>query len=124
MTTVETLNGLSRLLLAYVFLSSGGLKVFLDTPALVKEWGTSVAEQPAFGVRVLGMVEILAGIVLVVPLLLNVPQVMATAGAVIVVMVMAGALVDNIRANKIRSGLLNLALALVAGFVIWTQSSR
>lgn len=120
MTTLEALSGLTRLLLAFVFMSAGSMKIILDSAVLVKEWG-QVMDRPAFNLRVLGAVELLAGLILVMPMMFSISQRIASVGALIVIVVMTGALFEQRRCRVAGQVFLNLVLTGLAGFVLWTH---
>ena len=119
MTTIEVLNALARLLLGFVFLSAGSMKLILDGPNIVKEWGR-IADRPAFNLRVLAAGEILAGSLLVASVMFQMSQWITAVGSVLVVVIMAGAMFEHSRRREFRNVFLNLVLASVAVFVLWT----
>ena len=121
MTTIEALNAIARLILGFVFLSAGSLKLILEGPEMIKEWGR-IADRPAFNLRVLAVVEILAGSLLVASMMFRMPQWIAAAGAALVIVIMAGAMFEYGRRREFRNVFLNLVLASVAAFVLWTPS--
>ncbi|MCP4573580.1 MAG: DoxX family protein [bacterium] len=119
--TVEILDGLTRLLLGFVFMNAGGLKFGLDKAALAREAGTWVDEMPPYGLRMLGALEMMAGFGVILPLIVDLPRLVVTAGAGLMVMVMAGAMVVHGRRGEVWRMVLNIVLAGMALFVLVTR---
>ena len=119
--TLELMNGLSRLLLGFVFMNAGGLKFALDKAALARDAGAWVGEIPETGLRMLGALEIMAGFAVIVPLVVDLPRLMVDAGAGLMVIVMAGAMVVHGRRGEVWRFLVNVVLAGLAVFVLVTH---
>lgn len=120
MATIEIINGVSRLLLGFVFMNAGGLKVGLEKKDLVTEWGAWVGGQPAHALRMIGAAEVTAGALLVLPLALALPVHLAAAGAVTVMAIMAGAVLLHLRRGDRKRVSHALALAALGGVALWT----
>lgn len=119
--TMEILDGLSRLMLGFVFMNAGGLKFGLDKAALVREGGSWVDEIPETGLRMLGSLEIMAGLGVILPLIVDLPRLVVTAGAGLMLIVMAGAMIVHGRRGEVWRMVLNIVLAAMALFVLVTR---
>ncbi len=115
---MDTILWITQGFLAFSFLMAGFMKLtkqkeeLADKMAFVEDFSAST-------VRLIGALEVLAAIGLILPWLLNiVPQLTALA-AVGLILVMIGAIITHIRRKESSMLVVNFALLLMAGFVVW-----
>ena len=108
-----------QFLLAAMFLFHGFM--LQNPPAQVTAnpmLGYVTALQPAFR-RLIGLLEILAGLGLVLPMLFNVLPVLTPLAAVGLVLTMLGAIVMHIRRNEMSNIVFNAVLLILAAVVAY-----
>jgi uncharacterized membrane protein YphA (DoxX/SURF4 family) len=105
--------------LAAVFLSAGLPKIVKPKEELVAPMGEWVNSFPAPGVKLLGLVEILAAVGLVVPPLVGIAPVLSPVAAVGIIAIMAGAIVAHARESAGSKIAMNVVLAVLAAVVVW-----
>lgn len=120
MATLEFAGGLSQLLLGFVFMNVGGLKFGLTKADLMEQGAAWMDDIPEFGLRMLGSLEVMAGVAVLLPLAFDLPRSLVATGAAFMVVVMAGALVAHLRRGEWGRMLLNVALAGMAAFVVFS----
>ncbi len=106
-------------LLAVVFLAGGAVKVVLPKERLASA-GMGFAEDFSAGaVKAIGVLEILAGVGLVLPALLGVAPVLVPLAAVGLALLMAGAIVTHLRRREAQAIVVNVAFLALAALVAW-----
>lgn len=120
MATLEFANGLSQLLLGFVFMNVGGLKYALGRQGFAGRAGHWMDDIPEFGLRMLGALEVMAGAAVVLPLVFNLPAALVTTAAAFMILVMVGGTVVHLRRSEWGRLVLNLALAAMAAMVLLT----
>jgi hypothetical protein len=109
-------------LLALVFAWASIPKVVLSREAVLKLGQKGVAELSTGSMRLVGIIELLAAIGLIVPLLLGIIPILTPLAAVGLIIVMVGAVVVHVRRKE--SPVPNIVLALIAavsavlGFIV------
>jgi hypothetical protein len=108
----------AQMLLASFFALTASLKLVLHYDRLVEimAWAASV---PPPMVRVLGVCELLAAIVVAAPVVTRAPQRVVGWTAVGLGSLMAVATAVHIGHGELRMAAINLAVAALAGFVAW-----
>jgi hypothetical protein len=103
-----------QVLLAFIFLVAGGIKLILPIEMMTKQ----IPLSGAF-LRFIGAAEMLGAIGLILPGLLRIlPKLTALAAAGLVV-IMIGAVVLTLRTGSILQALFPLVTGLLCGFVAW-----
>jgi hypothetical protein len=105
-------------LLAVAMLGAGSLKVITPKEGLADK-GMELGDLPAGAIKAIGVLEVLGGIGLVVPALVNVAPVLVPLAAAGVAVVMAGAVVFHLRRKEIQGSLPAVALLVMAVVVAW-----
>ena len=106
-------------LLAAAFLASGVMKLVQPREKLVAS-GMGFAEVFSTGsVKAIGTLEVLAGVGLVLPALLDIASVLVPLAAVGVVLLMACAMVFHLRRHENQAVVTNLAILALAVLVAW-----
>ncbi|WP_187976448.1 DoxX family protein [Mycetocola sp. JXN-3] len=108
-------------LLALVFIGSGGMKAVSPIPRLSERGMTFVDRYPTAFTRFIGIVEVLGGIGLILPVVTGVAPILTPIAAVGLAIIMIGAIVIQVRHSEpvipvVVLTLLSLASA-VLGFV-------
>ncbi|MEU0495154.1 DoxX family protein [Mycobacterium sp. NPDC006124] len=105
-------------ILALAMLGAGSLK--LITPkAELPDKGMELGELPAWAIKGIGALEVLGGIGLVIPALVNVAPVLVAWAATGVAVMMAGAVVFHLRRKEVTGALPAVGLLVVAVVVAW-----
>lgn len=104
--------------LAVAMLGAGLMKLTQSKDALVQR-GMDLGDVSAASIKGIGAVEVLGGIGLILPALVNIAPVLVPIAAVGVAIVMAGAVVFHLRRKEIQGSLPPLALLIAAVFVAW-----
>lgn len=104
--------------LAVAMLGAGGLKLVTPKDGLADK-GMELGELPAAAIKGIGALEVLGGIGLVVPALVNIAPVLVAWAAVGVAVMMAGAVVFHLRRKEIQGSLPAVALTIMAVVVAW-----
>ncbi|WP_327005121.1 DoxX family protein [Dactylosporangium sp. NBC_01737] len=106
-------------LLAAAFLAGGAVKVALPKEKLAAA-GMGFTEDFSDGVvKAIGVLELLAGVGLVLPALLGVAPVLVPVAAVGVALLMAGAAVTHLRRHEAPAIAVNVAILALAVLVAW-----
>lgn len=108
-------------LLAVGCLASGAKKVVQSRQQLVAGgWGW--ADDFSSGtVRTVGVLEVLAGIGLVLPAAVGIAPVLVPLAALGLVLVMVGAIVTHARRHESNAIVVNVVLLVLAAFVVWAR---
>lgn len=105
--------------LAALLVISGVVKLIKSNDQLVG-MGFGFAEDVGPGlVNLIGVLEVMAGIGLVLPALLDIAPVLVPVAAVGVVLLMIGAMITHIRRDEARVIAPNVALLALAAFIAW-----
>jgi uncharacterized membrane protein YphA (DoxX/SURF4 family) len=104
-------------LVALAFLTAGSMKAFVPLATLSKNmaWVSSV---PAAFVRFIGVAEILGALGLILPLATGIAPWLTVAAAIGLVIVMVSAALFNVSRHETRHIGLDLALLLLALFIV------
>lgn len=106
-------------LLAVAFLASGGMKLVQPREKLVAA-GQGYAEVFSGGaVKAIGVLEVLAGVGLILPAALDIAPVLVPLAAVGLVLLMIGAMVFHLRRHESQGIVTTLVIIALAGFVAW-----
>jgi len=103
-------------LLAALFLFAGGMKLVMPVEDILKQMPLPL---PGWFLRFTAVVELLGGIGLILPWLLNIKPGLTPLAAAGLVIVMIGATVYALAAGEIASVLLPLVVGILAGFVAY-----
>ena len=104
-------------LLAFAFLAAGAMKLLQPRAKLVSS-GMAYAEDLSDGaVKGIGALEVLAGLGLVLPALLDVAEILVPIAAVGVVLLMLGAAATHLRRKEGQMVPINLVLLAIAAFI-------
>jgi hypothetical protein len=106
-------------LLALVFGASGVVKATRDRKRLLDDGITWVEDFPAWAVKAIGILEVLAAIGLVLPAVTGIAPVLTPLAAVGIALVMAGAGVVHFRRGEIAFLGVIAVLFVAAAFVAW-----
>jgi uncharacterized membrane protein len=106
-------------LLALVFGASGVVKATRDRKRLFDDGITWVEDFPAWAVRAIGILEILAAVGLVLPALTGIAPVLSPLAAVGIALLMVGAAVVHGRRGEIAFLGVIAVLFVAAAFVAW-----
>ena len=106
-------------LLAVALLAGGFVKLVQPKEKLIAS-GLGFAEDFSAGaVKAIGALEVLAGIGLILPALLDIAPVLVPLAAVGVVLLMIGAMVVHLRRHENQALVTNLAIIVLAAVVAW-----
>jgi uncharacterized membrane protein YphA (DoxX/SURF4 family) len=105
-----------QVLLALTFIFTGGIKLVMPMEEMLKQM--PIALPPAFLIFT-GIVEVLGGLGVILPWLLNVRPRLTPLAAAGLVIVMIGAVVYTFAAGDQVSALLPALVGLLAAFVAW-----
>jgi uncharacterized membrane protein YphA (DoxX/SURF4 family) len=106
-------------LLAVVFLASGVMKLTGPKEKLATSGMGWVEGFSAGAVKAIGTVEVLAAVGLILPAALDIAPVLVPLAAVGLVVLMAGAIITDLRRQETRVIALPLALLALAAVVAW-----
>ena len=109
--------------LAVAFLAAGVMKLAQPREKLAASGMRWTEDYNASTIRVIGLLEVLAAMGLILPLLLNVVPVLAPLAALGLVALMLGAAYTHARRNEYPMIVGNLLLLLLAVFVAWGRLS-
>jgi|694.fasta_scaffold72452_3 uncharacterized membrane protein YphA (DoxX/SURF4 family) len=88
-------------LLAFVFLAAGAMKLVKSKTELEQQQGMGyVTERSAQEMKLIGLAEVLGGIGLIVPWLLNILPILTPIAAAGLTMIMLGAIVTHVRRKE------------------------
>ena len=105
-----------QILLAVVFILSGGFKLVTPIEEMVKQMPVAL---PGWFLQFIGVCELLGGIAMILPGVLRIKPGLTPLAAVGLVIIMIGATVINMMGPSIGTTLLTLVLALLAAFVAY-----
>jgi uncharacterized membrane protein YphA (DoxX/SURF4 family) len=105
-----------QVLLALTFIFTGGIKLVMPMEEMLKQM--PIALPPAFLIFT-GIVEVLGGLGVILPWLLNVRPRLTPLAAAGLVIVMIGAVVYTVAAGDQVSALMPAVVGLLAAFVAW-----
>ena len=106
-------------LLAVAFLAGGAVKVIQPKEKLVAS-GMGFAEDFSAGsVKAIGVLEVLAGVGLIMPAVLDVAPVLVPLAAVGVVLLMVGAMITHLLRHEARLIVVSLTMLALAALVAW-----
>ena len=105
--------------LAVVFLTGGVVKLIRPREQLAAS-GMGFAEDFSPGaIRAIGVLEILAGVGLILPAALDITPVLVPLAAVGVVLLMIGAIITHLRRHEVMAIVVNLGFLALAFLVAW-----
>lgn len=107
---------IAQILLALIFIFAGVIKLVMPMDEMLKQM--PIALPPAFLIFT-GIVEVLGGLGVILPWLLNMRPGLTPLAAVGLVIVMIGAVVYTIAAGDPAPALIPAAVGLLAAFVAW-----
>ena len=107
-----------QILLALAFLISGGMKATQPREKLAQNMAW-VNDFSATQVRIIGVLEFLAGLGLILPMLTNILPILTPLAAVGLVLTMIGAMITHIRRGENSTLVVNGVLLLLALFVAY-----
>lgn len=107
---------IAQVLLALVFLFAGAIKFITPMDEMLKQ--APIPLPPAF-IIFTGVVELLGGLGVILPWLLNIRPGLTPLAAAGLVIVMIGAVVYTIAAGDLVSALISAVIGLLAAFVAW-----
>jgi uncharacterized membrane protein YphA (DoxX/SURF4 family) len=105
--------------LAFVFVGSGALKLFVPKDKLVAAGQGWAADVDPNAIRGIGAAEVAGAIGLIVPPLAHILPVLAPLAAVGLALTMIGAIVTHARRREYPNVVINLVLLGLALFVAW-----
>ncbi|MFI6458034.1 DoxX family protein [Streptosporangium amethystogenes] len=106
-------------LLAAMFLFAGLTKATQPRENLIAQLGGWVEDFSAGQVKTIGILEVLAGIGLILPALTGILPVLTPIAAAGLVITMIGAIVVHVRRKEYSALGMNLVLLVLAAFVAW-----
>jgi uncharacterized membrane protein YphA (DoxX/SURF4 family) len=106
-------------LLAVVLLGGGAMKLFQPKERLAASRMGFVDDFGAGTVKTIGLLEVLAGVGLILPAVLGIAPVLVPLAAVGVVLLMVGAILTHLRRHEAQAVAVNLAVLALAGLVVW-----
>lgn len=107
---------IAQVLLALIFIFAGGVKLVTPMEEMLQQM--PIALPPAF-IIFTGVVELLGGLGVILPWLLNIRPGLTPLAATGLVIVMIGAVVYTIAAGDPVSALIPAVVGLIAAFVAW-----
>jgi uncharacterized membrane protein YphA (DoxX/SURF4 family) len=116
--TMNEVLWIVQILLALGFLMAGFMKATQPLDKLSKMMGW-INDFPPTIVRVIGVLEILAGIGLIVPMLTNIVPILTPLAAVGLVLTMIGAMITHVRRGEYSRLGVNVVFLLMAAFVAY-----
>ncbi|MFF5111184.1 DoxX family protein [Streptosporangium sp. NPDC000509] len=108
-----------QILLAGMFLIAGLTKATQPREELIPKLGGWVEDFSAAQIKGIGVLEVLAGVGLVLPAVSGILPVLTPLAAVGLVITMIGAIVVHVRRKEYSALVMNVILLLLAGFVAW-----
>ena len=121
MDTIDITMAVSRLVLGWFFLVVGGMQVFLEKDDVVRRLGGWAHGHPDFGLKLIGLAEIVAGAAMVLPLAYVMPAGLDVAAAATIILLMAGSVFEHARRRQYLRLTASALLAGMAGVnVDWT----
>ena len=108
-----------QILLALLFLFSGGTKLVISYDELMKMGSPNQVVLPALFIKFIGVVEVLGGLGLVLPGLLRIKKGLTPLAAIGLTIVMIGAVIITIAGDGIKLAILPLVALLLCVFVAY-----
>ena len=105
-----------QILLALAFLMAGAMKATQPREKLAQNMGW-VNDFSSTQVRIIGVLEFLAGLGLILPMLTNILPILTPLAAVGLVLTMIGAMIVHIRRGEYSGLAVNLVLLALAAFI-------
>jgi DoxX-like family len=106
-------------LLAVVLLGGGAMKLVQPKERLAAAGMGFVDDFGAGIVKTIGLLEVLAGVGLILPAVLGIAPVLVPLAAVGVVLLMVGAILTHLRRHEAQAVVVNLAVLALACLVVW-----
>ena len=106
-------------LLAVAFLASGAMKLIQPKEMLAASGWGFVEDFSAGSVKAIGTLEVLAGVGLVLPAVLDIAPVLVPLAAVGLVLLMIGAIITHLRRHEMQPLVVILAIMALAVVVAW-----
>lgn len=106
-------------LLALAFLASGVMKLAQSKEKLAASGMGWVEDFPAWTVRGIGVVELLAAVGLILPALVGIAPVFVPLAATGLVLLMAGAAITHLRRKEFPMAAIPAVLLVLAAVVVW-----
>jgi uncharacterized membrane protein YphA (DoxX/SURF4 family) len=106
-------------LLAFAFVAAGAMKLLTPPDELLAQGMTWVSRFPSGFSRFVGLVELLGGIGLVAPAATRIAPVLTPAAAGGLVLTMAVAALDHLRAGELMMAPPSVVLGSLSLFVLW-----
>jgi len=107
------------ILLAVAMLGSGLMKVLQPKEKLAASGMAWTEDFSAGNVKLIGALEVLAGIGLILPAALDIAPVLVPLAAVGIALIMIGAVVTHVRRHESQPIVINAVLLVLAAIVIW-----
>jgi uncharacterized membrane protein YphA (DoxX/SURF4 family) len=118
-TPVNVVLWIIAALLAVAFAAAGAMKLTQSKEQLVtKGMGWTESFSPG-AIKAIGALEVLAGIGLILPALLDIAPVLVPLAALGLVLVMIGAAIVHLRRGEKQMILTNIVLLVLAAVVVW-----
>lgn len=111
-----------QILLALLFLFSGGIKLVLPTETLIAMGPPNQVVLPGAFIKFIGVCEVLGGLGLVLPSLLRIRPGLTPLAAVGLIIIMIGALVIDIIAHGMAGAVVPVVTGLLLGFVAYGRT--
>lgn len=111
-----------QILLSLTLLWAAGMKLFEPIEQLSQQWPWT-ADNPVL-TRVAGIVDLLGGLGLVLPMLLRIRPALTLYAAYGTIALMVAASIFHISRGEVSQIGFNIFIALVAGFVVWVRSKK
>lgn len=111
-----------QILLSLTLLWAAGMKLFKPIEQLSQQWPWT-ADNPVL-TRVAGIVDLLGGLGLVLPMVLRIRPALTLYAAYGTIALMVAASIFHISRGEVSQIGFNIFIALVAGFVVWVRSKK
>ncbi len=108
-----------QILLALLFLMAGFMKASQPIEKLAERMGGWVKDFSPMQIRIIGILEVLAGIGLILPMLTNILPILTPLAAVGLILTMIGAMITHARRSEYSNIGGNAVLLLLALFVAY-----
>lgn len=112
-----------QVLLAAMLLWAAGMKLFQPVSQLAQQWPWTGQVAPAF-VKFTGIIDLLAGLGLILPTLLRIRPKLTTLTALLVILLMLAAIVFHVSRGEASVTGVNVLFAAMAAFVAWGRNKR
>lgn len=118
----NTTAWICQILLSLTLLWAAGMKLFQPIDQLSQQWPWTADN--AILTRVAGVVDLLGGLGLVLPMALGIRPILALYAAYGTIVLMVAASVFHISRGEASLIGFNIFVAFVAGFVVWVRSKK